>query len=80
MIRISQLKLHLGHTKEELIQKLSKELRIPSKEILSYRIQRQSIDARNKKDIKYVYTIDAELKSEKSVLSKLFSKYSSTQA
>lgn len=70
MIRISQLKLHLGHTKEELVQKLSKELRIPSKEILSYRIQRQSIDARNKKDIKYVYTIDAELKSEKSVLSK----------
>lgn len=70
MIRISQLKLHPAHTEDELLQKLAKTLRVSEHEIISYRIQKQSIDARKKSDIKYVYTLDVALTNEKKVLNK----------
>ena len=70
MIRISQFKMNPAHTEEELLQKLAKTLRVPEYEIISYRIQRQSIDARKKSDIKFVYTLDVEVLNEKKVLNK----------
>lgn len=67
MIRIQQLKLQVGHTKEELKQKLLKELRLSPEELLQYEICKQSIDAR-KKPIQYVYTVDVHVKGEERVL------------
>lgn len=67
MIRIQQLKLPVGHTKEELKEKLLKELRLSPENLLHYEIRRQSIDAR-KKPIQYVYAIDVQVKEEERVL------------
>ncbi len=67
MIRIQQLKLAVGHTKEELEQKLSHELKLSPGSLIHYEIRKQSIDAR-KKPIQYVYTIDVQTKEEERVL------------
>ncbi len=66
-IKISQLKLPVGHTKDALEEKIRKTLKINTEDLLSYEIVKQSIDARKKPDIKWVYTIQAVLKNEKKV-------------
>ena len=64
MIRINQIKLKPGHTKEELETKLLGLLRIKRSELLSYQICRQSIDARKKPNIFFIYTIDVAVNNE----------------
>ena len=68
MIRIGQLKLQPNHTEKDLIQKLAKTLRISEKEIISYQIKKQSIDARKKPDVIFVYTVDVSVQNETQVL------------
>lgn len=68
MIRISQLKLSLGHSKEEMLSKIGKELRIPVNAIEGYTIKKKSIDARKKPDIKLIYTVDVQVKNEIEVI------------
>lgn len=70
MIQISQLKLPCTHTEQELKKKIIKTLRIRPEELLAYTIEKQSIDARRKPDIFYVYTIWASVSQEQSVLKK----------
>lgn len=70
MIRIGQLKLQPDHTEKDLIQKLAKTLQISEKEIVNYQIKKQSIDARKKPDLKYVYTVDVTVQNEAQVLKK----------
>lgn len=70
MIRISQLKLSPGHSREELIQNAAKTLRISEKEVQSFEIRKQSIDARKKPDIQYVYTVDLKVSNEQKVMRK----------
>ena len=67
MIRIGQLKLKPNHTEKDLIQKLARSLHISEKDIVSYQIKKQSIDARKKPDITYVYTIDVVVQNEAQV-------------
>lgn len=68
MIRIGQLKMHPEHTDKELLKKIVKTLRVSENEILDYSIRKQSIDARKKSDIKYVYTIDVSVVNEQQIL------------
>ena len=68
MIRISQLKLGVNHTKEDLLVKVSKLLRIPVAGMTSYEIIKQSVDARKKDAIRFIYTIDIETKDEESIV------------
>lgn len=63
MIRVQQLKLPIEHTKEQLEQKLLQTLRISPDRLLSYKIAKRSVDAR-KKELHYVYAIDAVIKKE----------------
>ena len=67
MIRIQQVKLAVGHTKEDLEKKICQELKLPRESLLRYELRKQSIDAR-KKPIQYVYTIDVRVKEEERVL------------
>ncbi len=71
MIRISQLKLEVNHTKEQLENKICKLLHISEKEMHSYSIQKMSIDARKKPQIFYTYVIDVNVADEKKVFSKV---------
>jgi len=68
MIRITQIKLQVEHTHEELVNKLLWLLRIDKKSLISYKIIRQSIDARKKPTLYYIYTIDANVKDELIIL------------
>ncbi|MDO5572377.1 MAG: FAD-dependent oxidoreductase [bacterium] len=64
MIRINQLKLPIGHSEEDLRQKIQKTLQIrrflkaPFSDQYTYKIVRRSIDARKKPDLFYVYSVD----------------------
>ena len=70
MIRITQLKLSINHTPEELSQKIRKELRLKN-EGFTYEIVKQSLDCRHKEDKKFVYTVDVSLQ-DKNQESKIF--------
>lgn len=71
MIRIQQLKLPVSHTEEQLKQKIIKTLRIPAGEIKQYKIRKQSIDARKKQDVSYVYTIDVQVTEEQKLIKRI---------
>lgn len=68
MLRISQLKLPVTHTQEQLEKKLLKMLRISRKDLGQYYIRKRSLDARKKPELYYVYSIDVEIKNEERVL------------
>lgn len=71
MIRIQQLKLSPAHSEPELVKKLVKALKINEKDIISYKISKQSIDARKKNDIKIIYTVDVEVKDELKIIKRV---------
>ena len=64
MIRISQMKLPVEHSEEELVRKIQKSLRLNHSHF-AYEIIRQSLDARKKNEKKFVYTVDVCLSDEK---------------
>lgn len=71
MIRIQQLKLPISHTEEQLRQKIAKTLRLPAAEIKEYKIRKQSVDARKKQEVSFVYTVDIKVSGEEKLLKKL---------
>ena len=76
MLRINQLKLHPGHTKEELENKICSFLRIKKEDLKEMSIVKQSIDARKKPEIFFTYTIDVKVSHEKNILKKMKNKVS----
>lgn len=75
MIRIRQIKINIEHNQEKhIISKISKMLHTNSEMIISYNIVKQSLDARKKDNICYVYEIDVKLINETKVLKKISSK------
>ena len=70
MVRVQQLKLPIHHTEADLTARLIKKLGIKEDALLSYVIRKQSVDARKKPELFYVYTIDATVKREKSLKGK----------
>lgn len=71
MIRINQLKLNISHSKEDLEKSIIKILKLSPKELLEYNIVKQSIDARKKNEIKYIYSVDAVIANEDKKLQNL---------
>ena len=63
MYRISQIKLALGEPKELLVKKIEKKLSSNIK-IKEYKIVKESIDARDKGDIRFVYTVDFDVEQK----------------
>ena len=57
MIRISQLKMPLGHTENDLLLKAAKELYIQPELIKETKLVKQSVDARKKPEIHYLSLI-----------------------
>lgn len=82
MIRITQIRLPITHTKEDLEKKLAKLLRLDAASFLtvdghgqgsacSYEIIRQSLDARKKNEKFFIYTIDVKVPGETKLIKKL---------
>lgn len=68
MIRISQVKMPLTHTEEDLRIRAAKLLRIPDDQIKKLVIVRQSVDARKREEVSFSYILDVETEQEKRVV------------
>lgn len=65
MIRIKNLKIKEDLEKEEVLKYACKKFKIKEKDVINWHIFKKSIDARDKNNIFYNYTIDIECKNEK---------------
>lgn len=66
MITINQIKLPINHDNKELELHIKRALRVNN--ILSYKITKQSIDARDKGNLLYIYSVSVEVENEKQVM------------
>ena len=57
MIQINQLKLPVGHRPEALKKKAAQMLKVQEKDLVTVTVRRQSLDARKKPQLFYVYTV-----------------------
>ena len=72
MIRVCQIKVSiLNDLEDTLINKLTKILRVNKEDIISYEIDKRSIDSRDKNNILYVYNLDVNVKNEDNVISRI---------
>ena len=69
MIRIRQIKLSIDNDnlKDEIISRL----KINSNDLIDYKINKRSIDARHKPDLYYIYEVDVSVNNEDYILSKI---------
>ena len=65
MIRISDIKIRENLSDEEIFEYAIKTNKIKSQDIVKWKISKKSVDARDKNDVHFVYSIDIELKNEK---------------
>lgn len=70
MIRINQLKLSVGHTKADMKKKAAKMMRIPEDKILSLVPVRQSLDARKKNELLYIYSLNVTVSGKEGAVIK----------
>ncbi len=66
MIKISNIKVDLSHSIEDVLNKVYKVLK--TSEILNFQIDKKSLDARKKDQIFYVYSILVEIENEEKYL------------
>ena len=69
MLRLHQVKAGAEQT-VDLKRCAAETLRVPVSDVLSVNVIRQSIDARKKPEIFYIYTLDVEVKNQEGVLKK----------
>ncbi len=65
LLRVRNLKVEV--LKKDIIGALAKKLKVEVSDILDYEIIKESIDARNKAEIYYIYELDVNVKNEKRI-------------
>ena len=70
-IRINNIVLGLDDNIEVLKKRVSKKLKISIDEIENFKIIKESLDARNKNNIKFTYAIEVNHKNEKKIVDRL---------
>ena len=68
MIRVRQVKVKLNSSDELIRKSIANKLKINVNEIISFKINKQSIDARDKENVHYICEYDVKLKNEEKVL------------
>ncbi|MBV9970850.1 MAG: FAD-dependent monooxygenase, partial [Xanthobacteraceae bacterium] len=71
MLRLTDLKLPLGHGEGAIRAALLKRLRIPERDLVGFSVFRRATDARKKPAIMLTYTLDVEVADEVRVLARL---------
>jgi len=61
MLRLSEIKLPLNHTENDLPEAILRTLKISAQELLGFNIYKRSYDARKKGNIMLIYQLDIEL-------------------
>jgi len=70
MLRISELKLPLGHPPQAIETAIHQRLGLPAGDVLSWAVARRAHDARRKAAILMVYTVDVTVRDEAAVLAR----------
>lgn len=65
MYRINNIKIRENISNDEILLRSLKKFNIPRSDVDYWRIYKKSIDARDKNDVHFVYTIDIECKNKK---------------
>jgi len=60
-IRINQIKLPIQHGEKALEEKIRKLLKLKKEAVIKYEIVKKSVDARNRPDIRFVYSVDVDI-------------------
>ncbi len=71
MLRLTEIKLELEHSQEELINAICFKLSLKPRDIISYKLFKRSYDAR-RSAMCWIYAIDVEVANEKEILKNLF--------
>ncbi len=71
MLRIQELKLPLDHPEPALRQAIVKRLTLSDQDLVSFTVFKRAYDARKTSAIQLIYTIDAAVKDEATVLKRL---------
>lgn len=64
MLRISNIKVKIEHTEQDVIAKVCKQLRIKESHVIEYQVFKKSLDSRKKNNIHYIYSIDVKVQNE----------------
>src|SRR3954469_19181978 len=70
MLRLSDLKLPLDHTDDDLASIVRERLRIAPQDLRGYSVFRRAIDARKRSAISLIYTLDIDVRDEPAVLAR----------
>ena len=68
MIRVTQIKLPIGHLPDALKAALAKKLKLSAFEIREFKVFKRAHDARSRTAILFIYTVDAIVRDEAAVL------------
>ena len=68
MIRITELRLPIDHSADELEIAIQKRLRLSPAELMSFDIFKRSYDARKNVSLAFIYTVDVSVKDEVGVI------------
>ena len=71
MLRLTEIKLHLDHSESDIKNAIIRKLGINVDELLSYSIFKRSYDARSKKKIILIYTLDVRTTREDEISQRL---------
>ena len=71
MLRLTEVKLPLGHSECEIRSVVLKRLGIAQNELLGYAISKRSYDARKRSAVAWIYCLDVEVKNEAQLLERL---------
>lgn len=69
-VRLSNLRLGVESPETELPERVAAALRVPVAEIVRWRILRKSLDARQRENLKFVYSVAVDLTDEAGILSR----------
>ncbi|MDR1310443.1 MAG: hypothetical protein LBK01_00995, partial [Burkholderiaceae bacterium] len=71
MLRLTEIRLPIHHSEEDLRRAILNRLAISPDDLLEYVLFRRNHDARKKRDIDFVYTVDVSVRNEQALLEKL---------
>ena len=71
MLRLTEIKLPLGHAEDALRASIVARLGIDADELVNYAIFRRGVDARRRSAIVFIYTVDVKVADEAAVLQRL---------
>lgn len=74
MIRVNQIKMHPKDDKQKILKEVCKILHTQKDMIKSWQIVKQSIDARKKPDIFYIYAVNVKMEHEERVVRRVKNK------